>query len=111
MTDVKGRTIRESQSAPRSSHCSCGAWDQEYSELIKEINSLNQKIHELTRLPAAMAKELNEGYSQACESHKKAESKVIDWDEDAATDANLAYWEGQCHAYATLKRALKRLDV
>jgi hypothetical protein len=78
----------------------------EVAELIVEINDLNATIFTLRQFPDRMKREVRELYDEATKKRREAESKIEDWDRDSAADTNLAYWEGQCHAFAAIKRAM-----
>ena len=78
----------------------------EVAELIIEINGLNAIIFTLRELPNRIKREVNERYDEATQKRRKAESACECAGDDLATDANHAYWEGQCHALAAIKRAL-----
>jgi hypothetical protein len=78
----------------------------EVAELIVEINELNATIFTLRQFPSRMQQEVRERYDEATKKRREAESKIEDWDRDSATDANMSYWEGQCHALAAIKRAM-----
>ena len=79
-------------------------------DLMHEINALNAKIHVLEQLPNLIKTELNERYFKATKERRDAESKIDNWEDDAAIDANLAYWEGQCHALKTIMRKMQKQE-
>ena len=92
-------------------HTADGITDQpvevdEATELIVEINDLNAEIFTLKEFPGRVKKEVNERYEEATRKRRDAESKIEDWENESANDANLAYWEGQCHALSAIKRAM-----
>jgi TRAP-type mannitol/chloroaromatic compound transport system substrate-binding protein len=78
----------------------------EVAELIVEINDLNAKVFTLNDFPRKIKREVNERYEEATKKRREAEAKIEDWESESATDANLAYWEGHCHALAAIKRAM-----
>ena len=78
----------------------------EVAELIVEINNLNADIFTLKKFPGRMTEEINKRYHEATKKRREAESKIEDWENESATDATLAYWEGQCHALSAIKRAM-----
>ena len=79
-------------------------------DLMDEINALNARIHVLEQLPNTIKHDLNERHFKAKKERRDAESKIQDWEEDSATDANLAYWEGQCHALSSIMRTILRQE-
>ena len=80
-------------------------------DLMDEINALNAKIHALEQLPNTIKTELNDRHAKAKEERREAESKIEDWETESASDANLAYWEGQCHALKTIMRKILKDEM